>query len=59
MTLGRTLGIIVILWASFYTISFGVWNWEKDNNKLGATVVILLALATLILPMYLMFFRAS
>lgn len=59
MTFGRILGIIVLIWIFVHTISFGAWNWKKNNNKFGAVIVILLALIALILPIYVMFLKVE
>lgn len=56
ISIGRIFIIIGLLWVVVYTISFGTWTW-KNKNKLGAIAIFIVALTTLVLPMYSMFFR--
>lgn len=45
--------MLFVVWTSIYTFSFGVWTWNK-KNRLGAFIVMLIALITTLLPfMYL------
>ncbi len=48
--------IIVVIWVSIYTFSYGVWTW-KGKNKFGAFVVMLIALMTTVLPAMYLFMR--
>ncbi len=47
---------IVLIWATVYTASFGIWTL-KDKNKIGAIALFILALTVLALPIYAMYFR--
>lgn len=46
--------LLVIIWISIYTISFGVWTW-KNKNKLGGMMVMCIALISLALTGILLF----
>ncbi len=48
--------IIIAVWISIYTFSYGVWTW-KSKNKFGAFVVMLIALLTTVLPFMYLFLR--
>lgn len=48
-----TLGLVGVF---IYTFSYAKWVW-KSENKLGAVAVIGVGAASLLLPVYLMFFR--
>lgn len=50
------LVIVILLLISIRTISFAVWNWKHDN-KPGSIMVVLVCLATLALPVYMVFFK--
>lgn len=54
--MSRIVTMIILLWVFLYTISYGKWEWQKKNRLAGAMVVII-ALAALVLPVYLLFFR--
>lgn len=57
MSLFTTVAIAAILiWAFFYTVSFGWWTWKKEN-RLGAVMVFIVALVTVGLPVYAIFFK--
>ncbi|WP_159063439.1 hypothetical protein [Acetivibrio saccincola] len=56
MTLDRIILIIILLWVFIRTISYGKWTWDK-KNRLGAIVIYFVAIASLIIPVYTMFFR--
>lgn len=56
ITADRIFIIILLLLIAVYTISFGRWTWKR-KNKLGAIMVFLVALATLVLPVYALFIR--
>jgi hypothetical protein len=53
------LGILVILVIAgviLHTMSYAVWNW-KQGNRAGFVFLCVLCLATLVMPLYLFFFR--
>lgn len=56
ITFDRIVMMVFLAAVFLYTISFGSWNWKK-KNKLGAVVVYILAVATIGLPLYTIFFR--
>lgn len=56
MTFNRIILIIILIWVFIRTISFGKWTWDK-KNRLGGIAVYLIALASLIVPIYVMYFR--
>jgi len=56
ITTDRVLLLIALLWVAVYTISFGRWTWKR-KNRLGAVMVFLVALATVVLPIYALFVR--
>lgn len=47
--------MLIAIWISIYTFSFGVWTWNK-KNKFGAFVVMLISFVTTILPFIYLFF---
>ena len=48
--------IIIIVCVAIYTTSYGLWTWRK-KNKLGAFMIFTVALAVILFPLYLMYFR--
>ena len=56
MSFGGIVIILILLWIFIYTCSYGIWTWKK-KNKLGACMVFFLALVSLLLPIYTVFFR--
>ncbi len=48
--------LLIAVWISIYTFSFGVWTWKK-KNRFGAFVVMLLALATTVMPFMYLFLK--
>ncbi len=46
----------VILWVGMYTFTFGRWCL-KQKNVSGAVAVFVLASASIVVPVYLLFFR--
>ncbi|MDQ2086185.1 hypothetical protein RBH29_07045 [Herbivorax sp. ANBcel31] len=56
MIFERVALIIILTLVFLRTISFGKWTWDK-KNRLGAIAVYVIALATLIIPIYSMYFR--
>jgi len=49
---------VILLWSFIYTVSYALWTW-KDKNRLGAVMIILLAVSIIVLPVYTIFFRNS
>jgi hypothetical protein len=47
--------LLAITWISIYSISFGVWTW-KNKNKFGGVMVMCIAVISLVLPGYILFF---
>jgi len=56
LTFDRIILIIILLWVFIRTISYGKWTWDK-KNRLGAIAIYFVAIASLIIPVYTMFFR--
>lgn len=56
ITLDRIIIVVVLIWVFIYTASYGQWTWRK-KNRIGAIMVYILALASLILPLYSIFIR--
>jgi hypothetical protein len=52
----RLVLVIILIWISLYTVSFGWWTWKK-KNRLGAVMIFLVSFAALALPVYTLFFR--
>lgn len=50
------LVMLMLLWVSIRTLSFAAWNWKNDN-KPGSFMVILVCLASVALPVYVVFFK--
>lgn len=48
--------LLVILWISIYSISFGVWTW-KNKNKFGGMMIMLISLISLALPGYILLLK--
>ena len=46
--------LLVIIWVSMYSISFGIWTW-KNENKFGGMMIMLISLISLALPGYFLF----
>ncbi|HEX3032638.1 MAG TPA: hypothetical protein VHS59_10415 [Bacillota bacterium] len=51
LSLHSTLGAIVVIYGITHAASYGIWEW-KHQNKAGACMVLLLACAALLLPVY-------
>lgn len=48
---------IFILCSGYYTLTFGLYMWKRERNKLGGFGAILLAAAGTIWPIIIMFIR--
>lgn len=48
--------LIILIWTCIYTVSYGIWTF-KSKNILGGVMVFLLALTSMGLPVFLLFFR--
>jgi len=53
---GYIVMIVFLLCVAVYTASYGVWTWKR-RNRLGALMIFLTALLTVILPVYILIFR--
>lgn len=51
MTWGRFFIFIFLIWASVRTFSYGKWTWDK-KNRLGAVIVFVIALLSLVFPIF-------
>ena len=47
---------VILIWVFVKTLSYGKWTWDK-KNKLGAIMILVVALTELILPIYSLYFR--
>ena len=47
---------VFLIWVFIKTVSYGKWTWN-NKNRLGAIVIVVIALASLILPIYSIYFR--
>ncbi|WP_162862581.1 hypothetical protein [Acetivibrio cellulolyticus] len=47
---------VILIWVFIRTLSYGKWTWDK-KNRLGAIMILVVALAELILPIYSLYFR--
>lgn len=56
ITPGVFIALLALAFIFVYTISYGLWTW-KSENKPGAVMIFLLAFASVILPVYKLFFR--
>jgi hypothetical protein len=54
ITLLNVIIFIILVWALFYTVSYGVWTW-KVKNRIGAIAIFIIALLAIILPLYTIF----
>lgn len=48
--------ILFLLIMAIYPLSYAKYNWKK-KNKLGAVGMVLLVLASIVLPAFLLFIR--
>lgn len=56
ISIGRIALLVLLVWVFIYTLSFGTWTWKR-KNKLGAIMIYLVAICSLALPIYSVFFR--
>ncbi len=54
--LNAIIVMTVLLWIFIKTLSYGKWTWDK-KNRLGAIIIVMIALTELILPIYTLYFR--
>lgn len=55
-TFAVMLILLVLLWAGIYTTSYGIWTF-RDRNRKGGIALIILALACIAFPLYLLWLR--
>ena len=55
ITYDKIILIIVLLWISIYTMSYGVWTYKR-KNKLGGIMIFFIALVTILLPTLTIYF---
>lgn len=53
---GGLLFTAFIIWVFMRTLSYGKWTWNK-KNKIGGSMVVLVAFAMLLLTVYETFLR--
>lgn len=51
------LFFILSIWIFVRTISYGIYEIKQEKNKLGGTIVLLLALVSLIFPVIMVLVR--
>ena len=51
------LFFILSIWIFVRTISYGIYEIKQEKNKLGGTIVLLLALVSLIFPIIMVLVR--
>lgn len=56
ITFQNVVVCVLLVWATFYTVSYGIWTWKK-KNILGAITIFIMALLEIIIPMYTIFIR--
>ncbi|HHV59551.1 MAG TPA: hypothetical protein GXX49_04535 [Clostridiaceae bacterium] len=56
MSFDLIAAILILIWIFIYSSSYGVWTWNK-KNRIGGAAVLLVSLAALVFPLYLIFFR--
>lgn len=57
MSIAVRLFVIALLsLVAIYTVSYGVWVFKR-KNRLGAVMVFVVALVTLVLPVFVVFFK--
>jgi hypothetical protein len=54
-TLIVIVSLIIVTWASAYTVSYGIWTIKQ--NKIGGIALIILSIACVVLPLYLLWIR--
>ncbi|HHV29145.1 hypothetical protein [Acetivibrio mesophilus] len=52
----RFILAIILLWVFIKTIGYGKWTWDK-KNRLGAIMIFVIALAAVILPIFVFYIR--
>lgn len=50
------IGLIVAALVAAYTAGYGLSVWRREQNPLGGAVILLIALACLALPIYVLYF---
>lgn len=50
--------VIAMLLSGYYSFSYGVFQWKKEKNKLGAAGTILLSVVGTVVPAVIYFMRA-
>jgi len=49
------MGLAIAAAVAFYTLTYAYHVWRKERNPAGAVAVVLLALAVLALPIYILY----
>jgi hypothetical protein len=53
----RVLGVLIALAVALYTADYGWEVWRRHRNHAGAIAVFILAMATVGMPIYMLFIR--
>lgn len=56
MDISRFIVVLVLIGVFAYTVSYAKWVW-KEKNRVGAMAVFVVGAASLLLPLYMIFFR--
>jgi len=56
MTPSKIIIYITLIWSFLYAVSYANWTWKK-KNKLGAVMIYIVAIASVALPIYSIYFR--
>jgi len=57
MNFDRIVILIFLIAVFFRTASYAAWTWQQEN-RLGGIMIYLVAAATVLLPVYTLFFRS-
>ena len=49
ITADQVVTALLLIWVFIYTTSYGTWTWKK-KNRLGAVMIYLTAVMTVLLP---------
>jgi hypothetical protein len=50
------LASVIVIWIVLRTMSFAVWNWRNENIT-GSVMIIILCIASVAVPVYVVFFK--
>ena len=47
--------LLLTLWIFFKTVSYGVFEYQENNNKIGGVIIFILSSVSLLLPNAIVF----